>query len=226
MPTGYFITGTDTECGKTEITLGLMQLLQDHGRSVLGMKPVASGAQPTNEGLRNQDARRIQQQSSIQVAYSLINPFAFAPPIAPHLAAGQAGVEIRFARILDCYQQLSAKTELVMVEGVGGWRVPLGSDGDLSDLAKAMGLPVILVIAVRLGCINHALLTVESIQSKELNLAGWVATIMDPDMLELQANLATLRRSIAAPCIGVVPHMQPVSTQTIAADLAATLFVN
>lgn len=226
MPTGYFITGTDTGCGKTEITLGLMQLLQDHGRSVLGMKPVASGALPTKEGLRNEDAKRIQQQSSLQVAYSLINPFAFAPPIAPHLAAEQAGVEIRFARILDCYQQLSAKADLVLVEGVGGWRVPLGPAGDLSDLAKAMGLPVILVVAVRLGCINHALLTVESIRSKELTLAGWVATIMEPDMLELQGNLATLRRSIAAPCIGVVPHMQPVATQTIAADLAATLFVN
>jgi dethiobiotin synthetase len=219
MAKGYFITGTDTECGKTEVTLGLMQLLQGEGRSVIGMKPVASGAGPTADGLRNADARRIQQQSSVQVPYSLVNPFVFEPPIAPHLAAEQAGVEISFARILECYKQLSAQGDLVMVEGVGGWRVPLSSDGDLSDLAKALGLPVILVVGVRLGCINHALLTVESIQAKELTLAGWVANIMDPEMLELDANLATLRQSIDAPCIGVVPHMRPVSAEAIAAEL-------
>ncbi len=224
--TGYFITGTDTGCGKTEITLGLMHLLQTGGRSVLGMKPVASGAQPIDDGLRNVDAQRIQQQCSIPVSYSLINPFGFEPPIAPHLAAMQAGVEIDFSRIEDCYAQLSAIADLVVVEGIGGWRVPLGCDGDLSDLAKVLALPVILVVGIRLGCINHALLTVESIHSKELILAGWVANIMEPEMQELDGNLATLRQAIHAPCIGVVPHMCSVSIQEMAACLDDTLFVN
>jgi dethiobiotin synthetase len=223
---GYFITGTDTGCGKSELTLGLMQLLQTGGRSVLGMKPVASGALPSGDGLRNEDALRIQQQCSIPVPYALINPFGFAPPIAPHLAAEQAGVGIDFSQIVDGYRQLSAMADLVIVEGVGGWRVPLGSDGDLSDLAKVIALPVLLVVAVRLGCINHALLTVESIQSKGLTLAGWVANIMEPEMLELHANLATLRQAIDAPCFGVVPHMRQVSTAAIAACLDDTLFVN
>ena len=226
MSSGYFITGTDTGCGKTELTLSLMQLLQTGGRSVLGMKPVASGAQPSVDGLRNEDAQRIQQQCSIPVPYALINPFGFAPPIAPHLAAEQAGVEIDFSQIVDSYKQLSAIADMVVVEGVGGWRVPLGSPGDLSDLARDIALPVLLVVAVRLGCINHALLTVESIHAKGLILAGWIANIMEPEMLELHANLATLRQAIDAPCIGVVPHMQQVSTAAIAACLDDTLFVN
>ncbi len=226
MQPGYFITGTDTECGKTEITLSLMHLLQTGGRSVLGMKPVASGALSTGDGLRNEDAQRIQQQCSIPVPYSLINPFGFAPPIAPHLAAEQAGVEIDFSRIVDCYTRLSAIADMVIVEGVGGWRVPLGPDGDLADLARAFALPVILVVGVRLGCINHALLTVESIQVKGVNLAGWVANIMQPEMQELDANLITLRRAIDAPCIGMVPHMQQISTPAMAACLDETLFAD
>lgn len=225
MKSGYFITGTDTECGKTEITLGLMQKLQNGGRSVVGMKPVASGGALIEDSLHNSDAQRIQQQSSVQFPYSLVNPFVFERPIAPHLAAKLTGVTIDFARIQECYKQLSTKADLVMVEGVGGWRVPLGPDGDLSDLAKTMGLPLILVVGIRLGCINHALLTVESIQAKELVLDGWVANILDPDMLELDANLTTLRESIDAPCIGVVPHMRQVSTMTVASCLDDTLFV-
>lgn len=216
MAQGYFITGTDTECGKTEITLGLMHLLQSQGESVSGMKPVASGALDTKDGLRNGDAQRILQQASKPVPYDLVNPFAFEPPIAPHLAAAMAEQKISFEPVLECYERLSSLTDRVIVEGVGGWRVPLSEDGDLSDLALALGLPVILVVGMKLGCINHALLTVESILGKGLTLAGWVANIVDPNMLELDANLTTLRESIHAPCIGVVPHMQPVDTTAVA----------
>ncbi len=216
MRNGYFITGTDTECGKTEIALGLMHLLQGGGRSVVGMKPVASGAVVTEDGLRNDDAQRILQQCSIPVPYDLINPYAFAPPIAPHLAAGQTGQKISFELILECQERLSTLADMVVVEGVGGWRVPLGPDGDVSDLALALGLPVILVVGVRLGCINHALLSVDAIKSKGLTLAGWVANVMDPEMLELDANLDTLQREIDVPCLGVAPNMRPVETGAIA----------
>lgn len=216
MSSGYFITGTDTECGKTEVTLGLMHLLQAKNRSVLGMKPVASGAEVTEHGLRNGDALRIQQQCSCSVPYDLVNPYAFEPPIAPHLAANMAEQKISFELIQECHERLTTMTDLVLVEGVGGWRVPLGADGELSDLAMALNLPIVLVVGMQLGCINHALLSADSILAKGLPLAGWVANIMDPQMLELEGNLETLRDKIDAPCLGVVPNMQPVDTNVVA----------
>jgi dethiobiotin synthetase len=216
MSSGYFITGTDTECGKTEITLGLMHLFQAKGKSVLGMKPVASGAQVTEDGLRNDDAQRILQQCSDPIPYDLVNPYAFEPPIAPHLASSMAEQKIGFELILECYERLATMSDLVLVEGVGGWRVPLSEDGDVSDLAKALNLPVILVVGMKLGCINHALLSAESIQAKGLFLVGWVANIMDPQMLELEANLESLSNKINAPCLGQVPNMQPVDTSVVA----------
>jgi len=216
MAEGYFITGTDTECGKTEITLGLMQKLQSTGYSVLGMKPVASGAVPTADGLRNEDARRILRQASIPLQYELVNPFAFEPPIAPHVAAEQAGMDIRFGRILESLRELSNQADLVVVEGVGGWRVPLGNDGAVSDLAQAMNMPVVLVVGMKLGCINHALLTAESILSGGFNMTGWVANVVQPEMLEQEANIATLKREIAAPCLGVVPYMPQITVQAVA----------
>lgn len=216
MSSGYFITGTDTECGKTEITLGLMHMLQEKNRSVLGMKPVASGAEITEGGLRNDDALRIQQQCSCQVPYELVNPYAFEPPIAPHLAANMAEQKISFELIKEYHERLIAMTDTVLVEGVGGWRVPLSTDGDLSDLALALNLPVILVVGMKLGCINHALLSADAIKLKGLSLAGWVANIMDPQLLELEANLETLKQGIDAPCLGVVPNMLPVDTSVVA----------
>jgi len=216
MAEGYFITGTDTECGKTAMTLGLMQKLQSTGYSVLGMKPVASGAVPTADGLRNDDARRILRQASIPLQYDLVNPFAFEPPIAPHVAAEQAGMDIRFDRILESLRELSNRADLVVVEGVGGWRVPLGNDGAVSDLARAMNLPVVLVVGMKLGCINHALLTAESILSGGFKMTGWVANVVHPEMLEQEANIATLKREITAPCLGVVPYMPQITVQAVA----------
>ena len=216
---GFFITGTDTEVGKTEITLGLMSALRASGRSVLGMKPVASGCEMASGGLRNPDALRIAAACSRETDYSLVNPYAFEPAVAPHLAAAQAGVEIRFEKIFDSFQTLSAQADVTVVEGVGGWRVPLGPDGDLADLAVALGLPVVLVVGLRLGCINHALLTVESILWRGLALAGWVANSVDPAMALREENIATLRAAIDAPCLGVVPWMENPEPAAVAACL-------
>jgi dethiobiotin synthetase len=220
MATGYFITGTDTECGKTEITLGLMRLLQGQGATVLGMKPVASGAEETAQGLRNNDAFRIQQAGSQQIPYSQVNPYLYQPAIAPHLASQQQGEEIRFQQIVDNYRQLATQADIVLVEGVGGWRVPLGPDGGVAELASTLGLPVILVVGLRLGCINHALLTAAAIRASGLQLAGWVANLIDPDMAEIEGNIATLEQHIKAPCIGKIPYIDMVTAEAIASRLS------
>lgn len=219
MPKGYFITGTDTDCGKTEITLGLMQLLQSQGHSVLGMKPVASGAATTQDGLRNKDALRIRQQASHLVDYERVNPFAFEPPIAPHLAAERAGEVIDFDHINSCYEGLSAEADFVLVEGVGGWRVPLGPEQELSDLAVKLGLPVILVVGLKLGCINHALQSAESILSSGVKLAGWVANTADPGMLEPEGNMESLKQRFQLPFLGLVPRMTRPTPEAVAACL-------
>ncbi|MES9872964.1 MAG: dethiobiotin synthase [Candidatus Sedimenticola sp. 6PFRAG7] len=219
MSKGYFITGTDTECGKTEITLGLMQLLQSKEQRVLGMKPVASGAEQAPAGLRNEDAVRIRRQASLSVSYDLVNPYAFEPPIAPHLAAEQAGVEIDFEKIGLYYRKLSNQADRVIVEGVGGWRVPLNSGQTVTDLAVDLGLPVILVVGLKLGCINHALLTVESIRASGVTLAGWVANVADPLMLEPEGNLDSLKARIDAPLLGFVPRMEQPDAAAIASLL-------
>lgn len=206
MP-GFFVTGTDTGCGKTEVSLGLMAALQSSGLNVLGMKPVASGCRQEAAGLRNEDAMRLQAQCSAQTPYALVNPYAFALPIAPHIAATEAGVEISLARIEEAYWTLADAADRVIVEGVGGWLVPLGPELFVSDIPKTLGLPVILVVGLKLGCLNHALLSMESIRLTGGVLIGWVANTIDPDMLYRDANLATLAAMIEAPCLGVVPRL-------------------
>ena len=215
MTNGYFITGTDTECGKTEITLGLMHRLKQQGHSVLGMKPVASGAVATAEGLRNEDALRIQAECSMPVEYNRVNPYAFEPPIAPHLAAEQIGQQIDVAVIRDHYLQFATQADKVLVEGVGGWRVPLNATAYVSDLARQLELPVILVVGLKLGCINHALLTAESILSSGAELAGWVANVADQQMLEQTGNLESLKARISVPLLGVVPRLSVPSPESV-----------
>ncbi|EXJ15064.1 dethiobiotin synthase [Imhoffiella purpurea] len=217
--TGIFITGTDTDCGKTEISLGLMASLQSRGASVLGMKPVASGCEPGPDGLRNGDALRLLAQGSTAAPYGILNPFAFRPPVAPHLAAAETGVQISPTTIRTAYRTLRQEADLVVVEGVGGWRVPLGSDFFVSDIPILLDLPVVLVVGLKLGCINHALLTVESIRASGARLAGWVANQVEPGMLVREANLATLAALIEAPCLGVVPWMDDPEPDRTAAHL-------
>jgi dethiobiotin synthetase len=202
---GVFVTGTDTDCGKTQVSLALMERLQQCGLTVLGMKPVASGCERTSQGLRNQDALRLQAGGSLERPYELINPYAFEPPIAPHIAAGRVGVEIERKVITARAEQLAADADFLVVEGVGGWRVSLGPSLSVSDLPSALDLPVVLVSGIRLGCINHTLLTVESIRSSGAWIIGWVANEIDPHMLARDETLADLSARIDVPCLGLVP---------------------
>jgi len=211
---GFFITGTDTECGKTVITLGVMQWLQNQHLNVAGMKPIASGCESTPDGLRNDDASRILAQCSGALSYQQINCYSFQPAIAPHIAAAEAAVAIDFKVIQTSAEALSQQSNRLIVEGVGGWRVPLGDDGALSDLARLLDLPVILVVGLKLGCINHALLTVESIQASGAKLVGWIGNHVDASMSVAAQNIQTLRAEINAPCLGIVPNMsQPTAPQ-------------
>jgi dethiobiotin synthetase len=216
MVSGYFVTGTDTGVGKTEISLGLMAALQQRGWSVLGMKPVAAGCQWRQGRLVNEDALRIRQQCSVSLAYDQVNPYALEPAIAPHLAAAEAGVELAFDPILQGFNSLKQQAEWLIVEGAGGWRVPLGEDGDMAELAWNLGLPVILVVGMRLGCLNHALLTAESIAGYGIHFAGWVANCIEPDMPYLEENISSLKQLIDAPCLGVVDWMKQPSPDRLA----------
>jgi dethiobiotin synthetase len=208
MERGFFITGTDTGCGKTEITLGLMHELQQQGESVLGMKPVASGAHPTAEGLRNEDALRIQNQCSRQIPYEWVNPFVYEPPIAPHLAAEKSRHPIDLLTVIEGFTHLRGMADRVLVEGVGGWSVPLDHESTVGDLARRLKLPVILVVGLRLGCINHALLSEACIRQSGARLLGWIANQVEPGMDAREGNLSTLRQRLSAPCLGVVPWQE------------------
>jgi dethiobiotin synthetase len=217
---GVFVTGTDTDCGKTEISLAVMTALQARGLWVLGMKPVASGCDRTPRGLRSEDARRLRALGSSEVDYDLVNPYAFEPPIAPHIAAGEAGSEVELAVIRNAAMALSAQCDFLVIEGVGGWRVPLGPALFVSDLPLALELPVLMVCGLKLGCINHTLLTVDSIPATGNRLIGWVANQIDPDMHARQENLATLAALIDAPCLGVIPWLTAPEPRRIAEQLA------
>lgn len=203
---GIFITGTDTGCGKTEITLALMKCLQSEGRQVLGFKPVAAGAEESGEGLRNEDALRIQNAGSMALPYELINPYVFEPPVAPHIAAAEAGRVVDAEVIRNCFEALSELADVVIVEGAGGWRVPLASDMEMSDLPNLLNIPVLLVVGLRLGCLNHALLSADGITEKGSGLAGWVANQLDSEQPRQEENLYTLDQLIPAPRIARFGH--------------------
>ena len=204
---GAFVTGTDTGCGKTVVSLGLVAALQARGLLVQTMKPVAAGCERTAAGLRNPDARRLRHQASREAPYELVNPYAFEPPIAPHIAAEEMGVTIELTTICQRAGALAEQADFLVVEGVGGWRAPLGPKLFASDLPGGLGLPVIMVIGLKLGCINHSLLTAESIRAGGNALLGWVATRVTPRMAVPEKNLATLVALIDAPFLGLVPWL-------------------
>jgi len=216
---GYFVTGTDTGVGKTEVASAFIHKLAEGGHKVAGMKPVASGCRNTALGLRNEDAEKLMAVSSVSLDYELVNPYAFAPAIAPHLAAQDAGQKIELERIRDCFDTIAKGCELIVVEGVGGWRVPLGRVITTEHMAKALDLPVILVVGMRLGCLNHALLTVDAIGQAGITLAGWVANQVDPGMERVNENIETLRQRIDAPLLGRIPFSGKTDAATIAAHL-------
>ncbi len=201
----FFVTGTDTGCGKTLVTLGLMERLRRAGGRVAGMKPVAAGAARTPEGLRNDDALAIQALCHRPYPYRLVNPCCLRTPAAPHLAAASEGKRIDLAAILEAAQRLRADSDHLVVEGAGGWKVPLTDSADMAELCRMLEMPAILVVGLKLGCLNHALLSAQSILDSGVPLAGWVANSLTPDMPFQAENLATLRERLPAPLLGHVP---------------------
>jgi dethiobiotin synthetase len=215
--TTFFIAGTDTDVGKTLVTCALLEKVKQGGGKSLGLKPVAAGCQETELGLRNQDALDIIDAMSVDLPYDQVNPVALLEPMAPHIAAERAGKKPSVARLSGiCRGALMQKVDLALVEGAGGWRVPLNNRETLAMLAKELQLPVILVVGMRLGCINHTLLTLEAIQRDGLQLAGWVANQLEPDMLGYDENLATLTRMVPAPMLGHIPRLsEPTPNQAM-----------
>jgi dethiobiotin synthetase len=208
MKPGYFITGTDTGIGKTIVSTLLIQHFIAQGENVIGMKPLASGAKLVDGQLQNEDALALLEASNIKASYELINPYCFAPAIAPHIAAAKSQTTISLSHILDCYSQLSKRADRMIIEGVGGWRVPIDEQQDVADLAKAFNLPVILVVGMRLGCLNHAVLSAEAILAKGCNLVGWVANCVDANMPAYDENLASLMQRISRPLLAVIPNLK------------------
>jgi len=216
---GWFVTGTDTGVGKTRLVLGLMAALQSRGKVVCGMKPVASGAKRYGKTLINEDAKAIQHQCSHVIEYSLVNPFAYAAAVAPHIAADLADRPIMLDQISLAYQKIAARADRVVVEGVGGWRVPLSGQQALPDLVKMLDLSVILVVGMRLGCLNHALLSAEAILADGIKFAGWVANRLDPDFQCQRQNLETLQRQIPATFLGEIPYMERLNNDLVTANI-------
>ena len=214
MTTAFFLTGTDTDVGKTHVACALLRRAHRAGRIAVGLKPVAAG---TDERGDNDDVLRLRAASSLQLPADIVNPYCFAPAIAPHIAAAEDGVEIDFDRIAATVRSARQQADFVIVEGAGGFCVPFGIDRNGADLAARLQLPVILVVGMRLGCLNHALLTAEAIAARGLIIAGWVANRVTPDMLRFDENLATLEELLLAPLLGVVPY-QAGADPEIAAD--------
>ena len=207
-----FVTGTDTEIGKTLISAAILHKLVATGQRACGMKPVAAGAELRDGVLHNDDADQLIAAGNVHLPASLTTPYLLREPAAPHIAAALEGVTIELVPILAAFAEVQAASDAVVVEGVGGFRVPFNDDFDSADLAAQLNLPVILVVGVRLGCISHALLTAEAIARDGLVLAGWVANIVDAQTSRLEANLATLTEQLPAPCLGQVPRLlQPVA---------------
>jgi dethiobiotin synthetase len=218
---GVFVTGTDTGIGKTYASCALLHALRAAGHRASGMKPVASGCHATPDGLRNDDALALLAASDPTPDYALCNPFALADAIAPHLAARAEGVEITLAPIMQPYEQIARSADRVVVEGVGGWSVPLSDSLMQADLVRALELPVILVVGLRLGCINHALLSARAIAADGCNLIGWIANRIDSAMASAEANVETLQARIPAPMLGVL-EQAPDRTPTLAAVALAS----
>lgn len=204
----FFISGTDTDVGKTYVSDLLLRTLAQAGKSTLGFKPISAGCEQTPSGLRNEDALILQAAGSVRAEYDDINPIAFAPAIAPHIAAEQAGESIELSKLQTHYEKMqSYQADVLLIEGAGGWRLPLNRKGNyLSDFVLQNQLPVILVVGMRLGCLNHAMLTVQAIERDGLTCVGWIANQLSDDMPVYAENLATLRDIMPAPLIAEVPY--------------------
>ena len=217
---GFFVTGTDTGVGKTLVACALLAAFGERGMKAVGMKPVACGVEPGPGGLVNDDVERLIGASNVAAPREHVNPYCFAPPIAPHIAAQQAGVTILLDRIEQSFHTLAAQAEVVVVEGVGGFHVPLGPGTDSTQLAARLALPVVMVVGMRLGCLNHALLTERAVAGSGLKLAGWIANHIDPQMPAADDNVRALEERIGAPRIARISFAQVPDTRSLVAALA------
>ena len=216
MGRGYFVTGTDTGVGKTLIACALLRAFARAGKSVVGMKPVAAG----REGGRWADVEELAKAGTVQARARIANPYAFEPAIAPHIAAELAGIEIDLETIASAQAELSRLADVVVVEGAGGFLVPLNATQTGADLAARLGLPIVLVVGMRLGCLNHALLTRRQIEACGLRCAGWVANCILPDMPHLDGNIHALEQRLDCPLIGVLPFRKDIGAAQAASLLS------
>jgi len=212
----YFVTGTDTGVGKTLISCALLYAFAAHGKRVVGMKPVAAGCDDDD---LNDDVKKLRSATNILASLGQINPYSFPYPVAPHIAAHNSGARINLERILESYRELAAQADVVIVEGAGGFQVPLNEAEDTTDLVIALEIPVIVVVGMRLGCLNHALLTVRAINDCGLKCAGWVANVVDAEMASLEENIQSLQQRINSPLLGIVPHQSSADARTISSQL-------
>ena len=219
MRKGIFITGTDTDVGKTTVALGLISALQEKGLRVGVMKPVSAGCEQTSDGLRNEDAVLLIRQASMDFPYEIVNPYAFEPAVAPHIAAAEAGIEIDIEVIRQCYLKIAEKVDIVIVEGAGGWLVPINQNETMADVVKALSLDVITVVGIRLGCLNHALLTSQSIGASGLNHRGWIANHLFSNVKSAKENINTLRDRIPAPLLDEIKFNETVDSGVVASRL-------
>jgi len=224
-PLAFFVTGTDTEIGKTLVSCAIVHTMVQNGWQSVGMKPVAAGAELIHGELRNEDVEALTAVSNVRPVGNLINPYLFTLPAAPHVAAQEEQRHIKLELIIESYQQLSERAEAIVVEGVGGFRVPFNDTEDSADMAELLNLPVVLVVGMRLGCINHALLTAEAISARGLKLVGWVANSAQTEMAYLQENLSALRQRLNAPCLGCIPFLDKPDPATAAGYLDLTALI-
>ena len=213
----FFVTGTDTEVGKTFIAASLLNIARQRGLRCAGIKPIAAGCKRQDGALVNDDALALMAASGAGLDYRTVNPVALEPAIAPHIAAAQAGVKLSAGALAEsCRPVLAADYDFIVIEGAGGWFVPLNDRETLADLCIDLNLPVILVVGMKLGCLNHALLTVASVADAGLSIAGWVANSVAEEMPFLEENVRTLRQRLTVPCLGVVPPLGAVKPQAAA----------
>ena len=218
-PISLFVTGTDTGVGKTLASAALLHALARHHVRVVGMKPVAAGTVQIDGEDVNEDVAALRAASTCRVPPELDNPVLLPDPVSPHIAASRAGRPIRIAELVDCQRRLALLADAVVVEGAGGFQVPLSDSETGADLAQALGLPVVLVVGLRLGCLNHALLTADAIRARGLTLAGWVANHVDASMLAQEDNIAFLRQKLQAPLLATIPHQAEPDPRAVVFEL-------
>ena len=216
----FFITGTDTDVGKTEVAAGLLEVANQKGLRTGAIKPVAAGCEDRGDGPQNDDAIKLQALANVDLSYQQVNPVALDLPMAPHIAAQEQGKVLSANRLTGFCRGVSMlPMDFLVIEGAGGWRVPINKRETMADIPKQLNAEVILVVGIRLGCINHALLTAQAIRLDGLKIAGWVANILDTEMLRIDENIDTLKHMLIEPCLGVVPRLSEVTPQQIAAHL-------